>query len=127
TPTRALERLWLQMDEFDRIKFSEAQPLTFRAIPWPVLTDPLDMDVEQIDWNAVEAFFARCQTQMAANIAEYNSLVERVHRMFHPDKWKARGMLLSVMDEEVRVSLETAGNVVAQAMTPLWRKSKGYT
>ncbi|KAJ7080599.1 hypothetical protein B0H15DRAFT_856518 [Mycena belliarum] len=127
TPIRALARLRLQMDEFDRIKFSEAQPLTFRAIPWPVLTDPLDMDVEQIDWHTVEAFFARAKSQMAANIAEYNSLVERVHRMFHPDKWKARGVLLTVMDEELRASLETAGNIVAQAMTPLWRKSKGYT
>ncbi|KAJ6555120.1 hypothetical protein DFH09DRAFT_856725, partial [Mycena vulgaris] len=75
---------------FDRIKFSEAQPLTFRVIPWPVLTDPLDLDVEQIDWDAVEAFFARAKAQMAANVAEYNGLVERVHRMFHPDKWKAR-------------------------------------
>ncbi|KAJ7694897.1 hypothetical protein B0H17DRAFT_1199045 [Mycena rosella] len=127
TPARALERLRLQMDEFDRIKFSEAQPLTFRVIPWPVLTDPLDLDVEQIDWDAVEMFFARAKAQMADNVAEYNSLVERVHRMFHPDKWKARGVLLTVMDEELKGVLETAGNVVAQAMTPLWRKSKGYS
>ncbi|KAJ6555097.1 hypothetical protein DFH09DRAFT_573602 [Mycena vulgaris] len=127
TPVRALERLRLQMDEFDRIKFSEAQPLTFRVIPWPVLTDPLDLDVEQIDWDAVEAFFARAKAQMAANVAEYNGLVERTHRMFHPDKWKARGVLTTVMDEELKASLEAAGNVVAQAMTPLWRKSKGYT
>ncbi|KAJ7694899.1 hypothetical protein B0H17DRAFT_1199047 [Mycena rosella] len=127
TPARALERLRLQMDEFDRIKFSEAQPLTFRVIPWPVLTDPLDLDIEQIDWDAVEAFFARAKAQMADNVAEYNSLIERVHRMFHPDKWKARGVLLTVMDEELKGVLETAGNVVAQAMTPLWRKSKGYS
>ncbi|KAJ7143711.1 hypothetical protein C8R44DRAFT_758720 [Mycena epipterygia] len=64
---------------------------------------------------------------MAGKLKEYGSLVEKVHRMFHPDKWKARGVLTTVMDEELRSSLETAGNVVAQAMTPLWRSSKGYT
>ncbi|KAJ7723290.1 hypothetical protein DFH07DRAFT_856064 [Mycena maculata] len=127
TPARALERLKLQLDDFDKIKFSEAQPLTFRAVPWPVLTDPLDIDIEQINWEAVETFFARAKVQMLADIEGYSSLVGKVHRAFHPDRWKARGVLVSVMDEELRTSLETAGNVVAQAMTPLWRKSKGYT
>ncbi|KAJ6629326.1 hypothetical protein B0H10DRAFT_1360693 [Mycena sp. CBHHK59/15] len=124
---RALERLKVQMDEFDKIKFSEAQPLTFGVIPWPVLVDPLDMDVEQVDWSAVETFFARVKVRTAGDPTEYRALVEKVHRMFHPDKWKARGVLTTVMDEDLRASLETAGNVVAQAMTPLWRKSKGYT
>ncbi|KAF8218101.1 hypothetical protein K438DRAFT_1525663, partial [Mycena galopus ATCC 62051] len=74
---------------FDKIQFSEAQPLTFRVIPWPVLTNPLDSDIEQIDWNAVEAFFTRAKIQLATN-AEYHGLVEKVHRLFHPDKWKSR-------------------------------------
>ncbi|KAJ7023060.1 hypothetical protein C8F04DRAFT_1240373 [Mycena alexandri] len=126
TPARALERLRLQMDEFEKIKFSETQPLTFGVIPWPVLADPLALDVEEINWAAVEAFFTRAKGQLAANVAEYNTLVEKVHRMFHPDKWKSRGLLVTVMDGELSSSLETAGNVVAQAMTPLWRKSKGY-
>jgi DNA repair exonuclease SbcCD ATPase subunit len=127
TPLRALERFKLQMEEFDKIKFSETQPLTFHAVPWPVLTDPLDLDIEEIDWKAVEAFFARVKVQLAANVAEYKSLVEKVHRMFHPDKWRSRGLLATVMDGDLKMSLETTGNVVAQAMTPLWRKSKGYT
>ncbi|KAF8218106.1 hypothetical protein K438DRAFT_18343 [Mycena galopus ATCC 62051] len=125
TPLRALERLKLQVAEFEKIKFSEGQPLTFRVIPWPVLTDPLDSDIEQIEWNAVEAFFTRAKIQLATN-AEYNGLVEKVHRLFHPDKWKSRNLLVTVLDEELRKSLETAGNVVAQAMTPIWRKSRGY-
>ncbi|KAJ7263047.1 hypothetical protein C8J57DRAFT_446031 [Mycena rebaudengoi] len=127
TEARALERLRALMGEFEKIKFSEEQPLTFEVVPWPMLVDPFDMDVEQIDWNAVEAFFARAKGQLLANPADYKTLVERAHRMFHPDKWKARGLLSTVIDDALRKSLETAGNVVAQAMTPLWRKSKGYT
>ncbi|KAJ7171096.1 hypothetical protein C8R46DRAFT_1087640 [Mycena filopes] len=126
TQARALERLRFQMEEFEKIKFTETQPLTANVIPWPVLADPLDLDVEAINWTAVETFFARAKVQLAANVVEYNTLVEKVHRMFHPDKWKSRGLLVTVMDEELKSLLETAGNVVAQAMTPLWRKSKGY-
>ncbi|KAJ6551778.1 hypothetical protein B0H19DRAFT_1158872 [Mycena capillaripes] len=101
--------------------------MTFHVVPWPVLTDPLDMDIEEINWSAVEVFFASVKVQMAANVTEYNALVEKVHRLFHPDKWKSRNLLVTVMDKDLRSSLETTGNVVAQAMTPLWRKSKGYT
>jgi flagellar biosynthesis GTPase FlhF len=126
TPARAVERLKLQMEEFDKIKFSQTQPLTFHVIPWPVLTDPLDLDIEQINWDGVEAFFSRAKGQFGVNVAGYNSLVEKVHRLFHPDKWKSRRLLVTVMDEELRKSLEEAGNVVAQAMTPIWRRSKGY-
>ncbi|KAJ7821686.1 hypothetical protein B0H14DRAFT_1329452 [Mycena olivaceomarginata] len=126
TPGRATDRLKLQIGEFSKIKFSEAQPLTFRVIPWPVLTDPLVLDFGQINWDEVEAFFSRAKTQFAVDVAEYKSLVEKVHRLFHPDKWRSRGLLLTVMDEGLRKSLEEAGNVVAQAMTPIWRKSKGY-
>jgi hypothetical protein len=60
------------------------------------------------------------------NVAGYKSLVEKVHRLFHPDKWKSRRSLVTVMDEELRKLLEEAGNVVAQAMTPIWRRSKEY-
>ncbi|KAJ6461095.1 hypothetical protein C8R45DRAFT_1029166 [Mycena sanguinolenta] len=127
THARALERLKLQIEEFDKIKFSETQPLTFHVVPWPVLTDPLDLDIEQINWTAVEGFFLRAKTQLVANVAEYKGLVEKVHRLFHPDKWKSRGLLVTVMDENLRKSLEMAGNVVEQAMTPIWRKSRGYT
>ncbi|KAJ7204816.1 hypothetical protein GGX14DRAFT_459852 [Mycena pura] len=127
TVDRALRRLRIQMDEFDKLKFSEAQPLTFSVVPWPLLTDPLALDLEEITWAAVESFFARMKARMVVDLVEYSNLIERVHRMFHPDKWKARGILATVLDEETRNSLEAAGNVVAQAVTPLWRKSKGYT
>ncbi|KAJ7434529.1 hypothetical protein B0H11DRAFT_1640459, partial [Mycena galericulata] len=77
-------------DEFDKIKFSEAQPLTFRAVPWPVLTDPFDLDIEEISWAAVEDFFSSVKWQVGVNVAEYSNLVGKVHRAFHPDRWKAR-------------------------------------
>ncbi|KAK7052485.1 hypothetical protein R3P38DRAFT_3255644 [Favolaschia claudopus] len=125
THARALERLKIQIEEFNSIKFSETQPLTFRVIPWPVLVDPLDLDIEQIDWQAVEAFFASVKVRLAKNVGEYKALVEKVHRLFHPDKWRSRSLLDTVMDEQLRKALETAGNVVVQAMTPIWRKSKG--
>ncbi|KAJ7796037.1 hypothetical protein B0H14DRAFT_3552635 [Mycena olivaceomarginata] len=125
TPAHALERLEFLIEEFNTIKFSEAQPLTYHVIPWPVLADPYN-NVKQIDWDAVEAFFLRAKGQFGVNVAGYNTLVEKVHRLFHPDKWKSRRLLVTVMDEELRKSLEEAGNVVAQAMTPIWRKSKGY-
>ncbi|KAJ7796015.1 hypothetical protein B0H14DRAFT_3552602 [Mycena olivaceomarginata] len=108
TPAHALERLEFLIEEFNTIKFSEAQPLTYHVIPWPVLADPYN------------------DGQFGVNVAGYNTLVEKVHRLFHPDKWKSRRLLVTVMDEELRKSLEEAGNVVAQAMTPIWRKSKGY-
>ncbi|KAJ7729805.1 hypothetical protein B0H16DRAFT_1775708, partial [Mycena metata] len=75
---------------FEKLKFSETQPLTFGVIPWPVLTDPLALDVEVINWTSVEAFFACAKVQLAVNVTEYNTLVEKVHRMFHPDKWRSR-------------------------------------
>ncbi|KAJ7621004.1 hypothetical protein FB45DRAFT_753961, partial [Roridomyces roridus] len=122
------------LDEFEPTKFTaETRPLTFRAIPWPVLTDPQELCVEHITWGAVDAFFEEVQLQMIVlqsgtnNVGEYVSLVGKLHRAFHPDRWKARGVLMTVMDDELRSSLEAAGNVVAQAMTPIWTESKSYT
>jgi len=126
TNTRALERFKSQTEEFDRIKFSETQPLTIEVVPWPVFDEPSDFEVEQLDWSMVGAFWASVKLEMAFTPAEYTSLLEKAHRMFHPDKWKSRGLLNTLLDEALRKSLETAVNVVSQAITPLWRKSRGY-
>ncbi|KAF7298388.1 Polyadenylate-binding protein 1 [Mycena kentingensis (nom. inval.)] len=120
TTVSAISRLRLVMDEFDASKFSETQPLTKGSVPWPVLTDPAMLRVADIDWEAVEKFCRELAT------VEYKAIVERLHRMFHPDRWKARRLLATVMDDATRADLEAAANVVAQALTPLWRKSKGY-
>jgi hypothetical protein len=112
------------MEEFDKVKFSEAQPLTVEVVPWPVLTKPFDLKVGQLNWSMVEAFYTSTKREMVSTPAEYNGLLEKTHRMFHPDKWKC--LFNTVLDEAQRKSLEAAVNVVSQAITPLWRKSKGY-
>lgn len=81
------------------------------------------MTFDGIEWNAVEQFFSAVEPLMSMP-GEYKLLLEKTHRRFHPDKWRARGMMNSVLDEELRKKLEGAGNIVAQAVTPLWLKSK---
>ncbi|KIP03994.1 hypothetical protein PHLGIDRAFT_214043 [Phlebiopsis gigantea 11061_1 CR5-6] len=108
--------------EFDTIKFCDSQPVTSASIPWPVLQYPPLVKVEDIDWSAVEQFFAAAKRDLIAT--EYKAMVEKAHRRFHPDKWRSRGLLITVVDEELRKRLENAGNIVAQAITPLWLASK---
>ncbi|GJE92571.1 hypothetical protein PsYK624_087260 [Phanerochaete sordida] len=121
-PTHALRRFELVSIEFDAIRFSERQPVTMWNVPWPTLQHPFLLKVEDITWGMVEAFFEKARS--ALSTSEYQSIVEKTHRRFHPDKWRSRNLLLSVRDEELRKKLEDAGNAVAQAMTPLWRASK---
>lgn len=125
THRAALERFKALTEEFDGIKFSEAQPLAFENIPWPALTDPYTLKIEHIDWSIVEKFFG--EASLAYKLAEYKALVEKTHRMFHPDKWHSKNILATVMDEKLRASLEKAGNIVSQAITPIWRKSRGHS
>ncbi|GJE92579.1 RNA-binding protein [Phanerochaete sordida] len=121
--TFALQRFELVSSEFDAIQFSERQPLTAGSVPWPTLLCPSKLDVADITWDMVDAFFEEVRSALAAS--EYRRLVEKTHRRFHPDKWRSRRLLVSVRDEDLRKRLESAGNIVAQAMTPLWRKSQG--
>lgn len=123
TDERALRRFKALSEEFLETKFSETQPLTTAAIPWPCLDDTFDFELEHLDWGKVEAFFNRAASLMSGS-GEYQTLLEKSHRMFHPDRWRSRNLLLSVMDEGLRQALERKGNMVAQAITPLWRKSK---
>ncbi|KAK0463196.1 uncharacterized protein EV420DRAFT_1476914 [Desarmillaria tabescens] len=119
---RALDRVQYLMDEFEKTKFSENKPATFEVIPWPVVHDPLLLKVELVDWAGVEKFFAMARIEL--EVAEYKKMVERLHKMFHPDRWRARAILKTVFDEYLSHALEEAGNTVSQAMTPLWRASK---
>lgn len=122
----ALQRFALVSAEFDNLKFCDAQPLTFESVPWPTLTAPNRLRLEDIDWNSVESFFSMAEKTVKDKV-EYKSLVEKAHRRFHPDKWKARRLLKTVLDDTLRGKLEEKGNAVAQALTPLWMKSKGIT
>lgn len=119
----SIDRFAAVSAEFDDIHFSTAHPLTFESVPWPIARLPLNMTLDDIEWGAVEQFFGEVQHRVGE--AEYRGVVEKAHRRFHPDKWRARGLLKTVLDEELRAKLENAGNVVAQAITPLWLASRG--
>lgn len=123
TTQRALERYKVLAEAFDSTRFSRTAPLTFDTVPWPVLQAPARFAVEDVDWGAVEAFFGAVRPHMRAQ--DYRVFVEKSHRRFHPDRWRARGLLQSVQDEGERGCLEVAANTVAQALTPLWGELKG--
>lgn len=122
TTSRALEHYKELAAAFDAAQFSDESPASFWVIPWPVLFRPTRFGVEDIDWQAVEAFFETVRMEMRP--AEYKTFVEKSHRRFHPDRWRARRVLVSVEDEDVRAGLEVAANTVAQALTPIWRDAK---
>lgn len=122
TPLRALERYKTLADAFDTAKFTAENPITFETIPWPVLHKPYTFTVAEVDWASVEEFFAAVRDHLRT--ADYKALLEKSHRRFHPDRWRARRVLQSVQDNELRECLEVTANTVAQALTPLWSDAK---
>ncbi|KAG8213709.1 hypothetical protein J3R82DRAFT_10409 [Butyriboletus roseoflavus] len=122
TTHRALERYRMLSDEFDAAKFTSGQSIAFHDIPWPVLHAPSHLTVEDVDWSAVETFFATVKFHM--RLQDYKEFVEKSHRRFHPDRWRARKIWAAVTDEVERGYLEVAANTVAQAITPIWRAAK---
>jgi hypothetical protein len=121
TSQRALERYRMLCETFD----DTAKPasLVFEDIPWPTLRAPFTFGPEDIDWTAVESFFHTVRGHMRAQ--DYRLFVEKSHRRFHPDRWRARGLLAAVKDDDARSMIEVAANTVAQALTPLWRDARG--
>ncbi|KAG2131994.1 uncharacterized protein EDB93DRAFT_1177323 [Suillus bovinus] len=124
TSQRALERYKVLSEEFDSAKFTPDQPIAFLDIPWPVLHHPSRLTVEDVDWSAVERFFATVKTSMRPQ--DYKDFVERSHRRFHPDRWRARKLWSAIRDDVERSCLEVAANTVAQAITPIWREMKPH-
>lgn len=122
TSQRALERYRSLADAFDVAQFSVENPISFVSVPWPVLHKPTMFSVEDIDWQAVETFFETVKQHMRWQ--DYKIFVEKSHRRFHPDRWRARRVLQSLEDEELKACLEVAANTVAQAITPIWQEVK---
>jgi hypothetical protein len=89
-----------------------------------VLHHPSRLTVEDVDWSAVERFFATVKTSMRPQ--DYKDFVERSHRRFHPDRWRARKLWSAIRDDVERSCLEVAANTVAQAITPIWREVKPH-
>lgn len=125
TKERSIERFQVISLEFDELKFCDTQPLTFESIPWPVLASPHTLAVDDIEWSAVEAFFSAAR--LVVNETQYKAMIEKAHKRFHPDRWRSRGILNTVLDFDTRKRLDEAGNVVAQAITPLWLALKRRT
>lgn len=123
TTARALVRYRALSEKFDHADFHGGAALVFGSVPWPVLYRPGTFGVEDIDWESVEAFFE--QVRKTLSMAEYKTLVERSHKRFHPDRWRARKVLRSIADEEEKECLEIAANAVAQALSPLWQQATG--
>ncbi|KAI9062862.1 hypothetical protein FKP32DRAFT_1686253 [Trametes sanguinea] len=123
TDVRAIERYKKLSEEFDAAKFTPENPVMFETIPWPVLHRPMSLRLEDIDWSSVEEFFAAARRRMRPQ--DYKVFVDQSHKRFHPDRWRARGVLKSVEDEALRGCLEVASNTVAQALTPIWREVRG--
>ena len=121
TSLRALERYRTLCESFDEA--AKPAALAFGDVPWPTLGRPYSFGPEDIDWAAVETFFHTVRGHMRAQ--DYRIFVQNSHRRFHPDRWRARGLLTAVKDENARGMIEVAANTVAQALTPLWREARG--
>ncbi|KAI0088662.1 hypothetical protein BDY19DRAFT_179335 [Irpex rosettiformis] len=118
---RALARFVGVSEEFDSLKFHEtAQPLTFESVPWPILDHPHRMSFDRLEGTTVDQFFASVKDIQTH--AEYMSLVKKARNRFHPDRWRSRGILVSVLDEDLRGRLEVAGNEVSKQINHLWDK-----
>ena len=51
TNNDSVHRFEVVSQEFDEIKFSETQPLTFQSIPWPLLSSPNTFTFDDIEWG----------------------------------------------------------------------------
>uniref|UniRef100_A0A0W0G5N8 Uncharacterized protein n=1 Tax=Moniliophthora roreri TaxID=221103 RepID=A0A0W0G5N8_MONRR len=123
TEASAIERFRTVVEEFEKAKFSDTQPLTFASIPWPVLMNPFSLTPKDVQWSDVEKFFEALRRQ--TDPKTYQTLLTKTQRLFHPDRWSGRGALKTVMQSEIRNSLETTGKRVSQAVTPLWQRNRG--
>jgi superfamily II DNA/RNA helicase len=78
TIQRALERYRFLCEQFDNAKFSSEDPLTFDDIPWPIIA--LLFLCGDIEWSAVENFFASVKPHMRTQ--DYKVFVEKSHRRY---------------------------------------------
>ena len=117
---RALKRFIGVSEEFDTLKFHElTQPLVFESVPWPILDHPHRMTANRVEGKSVGEFFVAIKGLLQTE-AEYIALIKKARNRFHPDRWRSRGILNSVLDEGMRSQLEEAGNEVSKQINHLW-------
>lgn len=109
---KALDRFKALIKDFPDTKFSDAQPLTAGAIPWPVLDSPMLFKLEDLTSTKIQAFWKH--VSLVHNANEYKTLIKKAKCMLHPDAWRKRNLLVTVMDDTLRQSLEGACLEVSQ-------------
>ncbi|KAK0200091.1 hypothetical protein DFS33DRAFT_1388387 [Desarmillaria ectypa] len=117
---KAINRFFFVLREFETTQFSEAKPLTPSSVPWPVLISPSRFYVGMLeDWTLADKFFERARRSLPFDT--YRDLISRTRQTFHPDRWKSRNLLNTVMDDSLRAVIEDAGNKVSQAVNRIYQ------
>ncbi|KAF7326743.1 hypothetical protein MVEN_02593300 [Mycena venus] len=113
----------LVVEEFTKIKFCASKPLTFEALPWPVLARPGTYAANDITADHVRAFFRTPVATSAKSAthpipAEYRKyLVKQGLLAFHGDKMVAR--ILTVEDEALCQQILEAANIITQTLNEI--------
>ncbi|KAJ7896535.1 hypothetical protein B0H13DRAFT_2338383 [Mycena leptocephala] len=122
TDALALDRFEtiLLVEEFTKIKFCDSKPLTFEALPWPVLARPGTYAANHITADHVRAFFKTPVATLANSAtrpipAEHRKhLVKQGLLAFHGDKMVVR--ISTVEDEPLRQQILEAAHIVTQTL-----------
>ncbi|KAJ7686161.1 hypothetical protein B0H14DRAFT_3176932 [Mycena olivaceomarginata] len=113
----------LVVEEFTKIKFCASKPLTFEALPWPVLARPGTYAANDITADHVRAFFRTPVATSAKSAthpipAEYRKyLVKQGLLAFHGDKMVAR--ISTVEDEALCQQILEAANIITQTLNEI--------
>ncbi|KAJ7082489.1 MIF4G domain-containing protein [Mycena epipterygia] len=116
----------LLVEEFAKFKFSDSAPLTFEALPWPILTKPWTYNVNDISADKVRAFFKSAALMNAKSTvypvpSEYRKyLLKQSLLAFHGDKMVHR--ISTVGDENLRQQISDAAHMVTQTLNELMQR-----
>lgn len=114
TRDTAVDRALFVLDEFSTKLFSKSRPLTFSAIPWPVLGDIQRLSPTDMTWTEVDDFFRHAKRRLQRE--QYKDMGNRMRRVLHPDAWIAKNLIKTVYDKEEGQMVEEAGVRVSQAV-----------
>ena|SRR6201996_6466581 len=89
-------------------------PITFNSIPWPILTHPHYIALNDITWENVEAFFGYARISLPAT--DFRRVLKASQSQFHPDRWAARSILDRIKDDLECQCASHAGLTVSQAI-----------
>ncbi|KAJ6551257.1 MIF4G domain-containing protein [Mycena capillaripes] len=116
----------LLVEEFAKFKFSDSAPLTFEALPWPILTKPWTYNVNDIGADKVRAFFKSAALMNAKSTmypipSEHRKyLLKQSLLAFHGDKMVHR--ISTVGDENLRQQISNAAHIVTQTLNELMQR-----